>query len=92
MPQATYIHEGEAIDCVLSVAVEAGDVVEIGERVLVAKTAIPAGKLGALATGGVFDVAKVARAIAAGATVYWDSDATPVGGEVGSGAAIATST
>ncbi|GJQ27810.1 MAG: hypothetical protein HBSAPP02_28420 [Phycisphaerae bacterium] len=75
MAQATFVHDGGAIDYTPGAAVAAGDVVVIGELVGVAKTPIAANALGALAVRGVFDFAKatgVGTAISAGANVYWD--------------------
>ncbi len=75
MAQATFVHDGEAIDYTPGAAVAAGDVVVIGELVGIAKTPIAANALGALAVRGVFDFAKatgVGTAISAGASVYWD--------------------
>ena len=66
MTQADFFQEGSAIDYTPASAVSAGDVVELGNRVLVAKLDIVANTLGALATRGVFDVAKVSGAITAG--------------------------
>lgn len=75
MAQATYVHDGGAIDYTPGAAVAAGDVVVIGELVGVAKTPIAAGALGALAVRGVFDFAKATgggTAISTGANCYWD--------------------
>ncbi|MCK6485456.1 MAG: DUF2190 family protein [Phycisphaerae bacterium] len=75
MAQATFVHDGAAIDYTPGAAVAAGDVVVIGELVGVTKTPIAANALGALAVRGVFDFAKatgVGTAISAGANVYWD--------------------
>ena len=51
--------------------------VVIGDLVAVAKLDIPAGKLGALAVEGIFEVPKEAaaadKAIAAGTKVYWNA-------------------
>jgi predicted RecA/RadA family phage recombinase len=87
MPKAVFVQEGNQIDYTPGSAVAAGDVIEVGNRVFVAKTPIEANVLGALATRGVFDVVKVSGAITAGAGVYWDNDGNPVGGTAGSGAA-----
>jgi len=89
--QAQFVHDGDAIDHTPVAAVAAGAVVEVGNRVLVAKRDIAANTLGALATRGIFDVAKVSGAISAGDGIYWDNDGNPVGGTVGSGAATKTS-
>ncbi len=88
MPQAQFVQAGEMIDYRPLAAVGAGDVIVLGERVLVAKQSIEPGRLGSLAAAGAFDVAKDASAFQMGAAVYWDSGATPVG-NVGLGAAVA---
>lgn len=80
MPQARYVQAGEMIDFRPTAAVRAGDVVVLGERVLVAKLDMEAGRLGALATAGAFDVVKAAVIIGAGAAIYWNPDASPVEG------------
>jgi predicted RecA/RadA family phage recombinase len=90
MAKAQFIHDGDAIDHTPVSAVSAGDVVEVGNRVLVSKRDIPANTLGALATRGIFDVVKVSGAISAGDGVYWDNDGNPVGGTAGTGAATKT--
>jgi predicted RecA/RadA family phage recombinase len=75
MAQATFVHEGNAIDYTPGAAVAAGDVVVQSELVGVAKTPIAANALGALAVSGVFDFAKEAGGgvtFAAGALAYWD--------------------
>lgn len=71
---ARYVQRGESIDYIPSVAVAAGDVVIIGNLVGIAKMDIPANTLGALAIIGVFDIAKAAGEIAAGAALYWDAE------------------
>jgi predicted RecA/RadA family phage recombinase len=91
MAKATFVQDGNNVDYTPLAAVAAGDVVVQGAMVGVAKTPIGAGLLGALATGGTFDIAKAAIAIDAGAGVYWDADGDPVGGTAGSGAATTTS-
>lgn len=75
MAQATFVHEGRAIDHTPAAAIAAGDVVVQGELVGVARTPIAADALGSLAVEGVFDFAKAtgaSTAIAVGAQVYWD--------------------
>ena len=73
---ATYVGEGSAVDYTPSSAVAAGEVVVQGSLVGIAKVAIAADVLGALAVVGLFDVAKStgsSTAITAGANVYWDA-------------------
>jgi len=91
MTQARFIQDGNTIDYTPSSAVAAGDVVVQGSILGIAKIPIAASALGALATVGVFDVAKATGAINLGAAVYWDADGNPVGGTAGTGAATTTS-
>ncbi len=75
MAQATFVHEGCSIDYTPSADVAVGDVIVQADLVGVAKQAITANKLGALAVEGVFDFAKATgggSGIAVGTTVYWD--------------------
>lgn len=72
---AKFIQRGDAIDYTPGADVAAGDVVVQGELVGVAKLDIQTGKLGALATTGLFDFPKAAgagTAIPVGTPVYWD--------------------
>ena len=55
---ASYVQRGEYIDVVPENDVKAGDIVVRGRLVGVSKLDIKAGTLGALATTGVYDVAK----------------------------------
>ncbi len=76
MATATYVQHGDAIDYTPGADVAAGDVVVQGELVGIAKTAIAANLIGAIAVSGVFDVPKAtgaSTAITAGANVYWDA-------------------
>lgn len=70
---ARYIQRGESIDYVPTTAVAAGDLVIANDLVMVAKLDIPAGTLGALAVGGVYEMPKGAAAIAFGKKAYWDA-------------------
>ena len=63
---ASYVQRGEYIDVVPENDVKAGDIVVRGRLVGVSKLDIKAGTLGALATTGVYDVAKGETAFAAG--------------------------
>lgn len=72
---ATYVQRGEYIDFVPETDVHAGDVIVRGKLVGVTKLDIKAGELGAIATCGVFDVAKGDAVFALGDRVQWD-DAT----------------
>ena len=58
--QAIFRQPGNSIDYTPSTAVSAGDVVVQGTLVAIARADIAANALGALATAGVFDGAKVA--------------------------------
>ena len=70
--KATYVQRGEYIDIVPESKVNAGDVVVQGDLVGISKLDIEAGKLGAIATTGVYDVEKGNETFAAGAKAYWD--------------------
>ena len=70
---ATYVHRGDYLDHIPDAEVKAGDVIVQGKLVGVTKLDIAAGKLGAIATGGVFDLTKGSEAIAVGAPVYWNA-------------------
>ncbi|MBI5725022.1 MAG: DUF2190 family protein [Planctomycetes bacterium] len=75
MATAIFVHDGDAIDYTPTAYVPAGTVVLQGDLVAVAKTAIAANTLGSLAVAGVYDFPKATgagKAIAAGATCYWD--------------------
>ncbi len=84
--KAKRIQEGRLIDYVPETDVSAGDVVVIGDRCFFANLDIKAGTLGALATDGVYDVAKGETAIALGTVLYWDGEkATDSGAGSGEG-------
>ena len=73
---ASFVHDGNSINYTPRADVAAGDVVVQGELVGIAKTAIAANLIGAIAVTGVFDVPKAtgaSTAITAGANVYWDA-------------------
>jgi len=73
MLRATYVQHGNEVDYTPATAVLAGDVVVQGQLVGIARENIDAGKLGALAVSGIFDVAKASETIFdAGSLVYWD--------------------
>ncbi|MGN0886960.1 MAG: DUF2190 family protein [Candidatus Spyradenecus sp.] len=69
-----YVHDGKAIDIRPTADIAAGDVVVIGAALVgIAVLDIKAGELGALATSGVFDIAKPdGTTFAAGTVIYWD--------------------
>lgn len=70
---ARYIQRGESIDYVPVADVAAGDLVIANDLVMVAKLDIPAGTLGALAVGGVYEMPKGSAAIPFGKKAYWDA-------------------
>lgn len=75
---ATFVHDGANTDYTPGADVAAGEVVVQGDLVGVTKRPLPANILGSLCVEGVFDVPKASgasTAIAAGATVYWNSAA-----------------
>jgi predicted RecA/RadA family phage recombinase len=80
MTEAIFLQDGDSIDYTPGSAVAAGDVVVINGAVGIAKRAIAANDLGALASCGVFTMLKVTGAIADKQDLYWDVDGTPVGG------------
>ena len=75
MAQATFVHDGAAIDYTPGADVAPGDVVVQSDLVGIAKREIKANTLGTLAVEGVFDVAKEADGgvtFAVGSLAYWD--------------------
>ena len=69
---ATYVQRGEYIDLVPAADIHAGDVIVQGKFVAVSKLDIAAGKLGAIATSGVFDILKGSEAVSVGSPVYFN--------------------
>jgi predicted RecA/RadA family phage recombinase len=70
-----FVQDGDYLDYTPGAAIDAGDVVVVGDIVGVAKVAIPANTLGAIAVTGVYDVPKQASAgvaFNAGDLVYWN--------------------
>ena len=72
---AHFIHDGKSIDFLSESDVPAGSVIVQGSLVGVTKLDVKAGRLGALAVVGVFDIAKGNTAIPIGSRVYWDATA-----------------
>ena len=72
---ARFIHDGKSIDFLSATDVPAGSVIVQGNLVGVTKLDVQAGRLGALAVVGVFDIAKASTAIPLGSRVYWDATA-----------------
>ena len=76
MPEATFVHDGDAVDYTPAADTAEGEVVVQETLVGVTKTPITAGRLGAIAVRGVFDVTKdPATVFTAGQTVFWDQAA-----------------
>ena len=74
MTQASFAHEGAAIDHTPTADVSAGDVVVQGDLIGVARLDMKANVLGALAVTGVFDFAKATNiAYTVGQILYWDN-------------------
>ena len=74
--KARFVQRGESIDYTPSADVAAGDVVQQGKLVGVAKLDIKANELGALALCGVYEMTvKTGDSIAVGDTVYFDKTA-----------------
>ena len=89
MPNAQFIHHGDAVDYVPASDVSAGDVVVQGDLIGVAKRDHPAGHTAALAVVGIFDITKATgggTAIAAGVDVYWDEGNQQATADAGGGA------
>jgi predicted RecA/RadA family phage recombinase len=80
MANATFVHDGDRIDYTPAAAVDAGDVIPLGDRVGVATGDIAAGVLASLAVTGVFDFVKdddssTGTVFLANTPAYWDADA-----------------
>jgi predicted RecA/RadA family phage recombinase len=74
MPTSVKINSGETINYTPATDVAAGDVILQGSLFGVALTAIPAGRLGALAISGIFRITKLSSDnVTAGAVLYWDN-------------------
>lgn len=76
MGKADFVQEGLSINYTPATAVAAGDIVDLGELVGVAKVPIEANALGALSVEGVFGVVKSGSAgpvFAVGEPVFWDT-------------------
>jgi len=82
-----YRQDGDTIDYEPGSAVLAGTVYVIGTTIVtIVPKDISATEKGATATRGVFNVPKDNSDVSAGDSLYWDSNADPVGGTAGSGA------
>jgi predicted RecA/RadA family phage recombinase len=88
MFEARYVQNGDAVDFIPEAEVRAGTIVVVGDLVGVTKLDVKPGGLGALATGGVFEVVKgdgVALAFAYGQAVYWNATTKKVAEATGPG-------
>ena len=75
MATARFIQDGDAIDYRPANDVAAGDVVQFGNLIGIAKRDIPANTLGSLAMTGVFEFPKAEQAIYEfGNSAFWDYD------------------
>ena len=74
--KARYVQRGESIDYTPTTDVAAGDIIQQGKLVGVAKLDIKANELGAIALCGVYELTvKSGDTIAVGDTVYFDKTA-----------------
>lgn len=86
-PSTRYTEEGDYVDYVPGSQVYGGDVVLLGNLVMIATEDIASGGQGALAKEGVFKVPKKSgEAWAVVQAVYWDPVGNPVTGTAGTGA------
>ena len=70
---ATFVHDGDFLDHIPAADLPVGAVVMIADAVGIAVRAIPAGSLGSLAMGGVFDLPRAPGAlIQPGKRLFWD--------------------
>lgn len=86
--EARYVQNGDAVDFIPDADVPAGTIVVLGDLVGVTKLDCKAGELGALATVGVFEVAKgdgVALAFPYGKAVYWNAATKKAADAAGAG-------
>ncbi len=90
--QASFVHDGLAIDYTPGADVTAGDIIVRGNTIGIAKKDITSGVLGALATAGIFDGVKANGTITDGDAIYWDDNGDPQGGSAGTGALTTTAT
>ena len=83
--KTTFHSVGASVDYTPVSDVAAGMPVEIAGRAGIANQAIAAGKLGALATCGLFKGELAAVTVTAGDKIGWNADGDPYGGTAGSG-------
>ena len=71
---AAFLHDGSTVDFVPAVDVPAGSIVVLGDLVGVSKFFVAAGRTGAIAVRGVFDVVKdPSTNIDVGTRLYWST-------------------
>lgn len=89
MAEATFVREGDSIPYTPGGDVAAGQVVDLGTFVGVAREPITANQLGSLAIRGTFDFLKFSgEAISLGDRVYWDEGTNTASKTVGYSEAI----
>jgi len=90
-PATVYQNEADVIDYTPSAAVLAGDVIVVGNTVMIATNDIASNALGSLKAVGVFKAPKDTSVFAKGDPVYWAVTGTPVTGVASSGCATSVS-
>ncbi|MDV6033193.1 MAG: DUF2190 family protein [Phycisphaera sp. RhM] len=71
---AAFLHDGSTVDFIAAADVPAGSIVVLGELAGVSKFFVAAGRTGAIAVRGVFDVLKdPSTDIAVGTRLYWST-------------------
>lgn len=87
---ATYVHDGSRIDYTPASDLPAGAVVVLADAIGITVRPIPAGTLGALATTGVFELARIPTGvIPAGKRLFWDTAAQRATTDPNGGANVA---
>lgn len=87
--KAVYVQEGDAVDYTPGSDVAAGDVIDLGTFVGIAKEPITANTTGAVAIVGTFSVLKYSgEAISLGDRVYWDAGTSTATKTIGYSEAI----
>lgn len=84
--KARYIQRGEAIDHTPATDVAAGDIIQLGKLVGVAKLDIRAGELGALALVGVYEILTGGTAVEVGDEICVDPSTGTVCASTATGA------
>lgn len=73
--EARYLHEGDTIHVIPTVAIPAGAVVVLNNIVGITKSDIGAGEFGVISLCGVYEFIKGLEPFATGDFVYWDQTA-----------------